>query len=201
MFTAEEIAEMEAIIRKNYGGTALVDGVLKGFRGALNTENNTFYVLKKDGKIISFNRFETRQEPREGEPGVVEFASFNTDPDYQNAAIGRAMMHKTLDAQARGNIITAETDPSSPIAQYYVNQTGFIITGAEEYKGTGIFVLSIERDDRVTYDRDSKQAVELGADGKSAAQRVRELAAENKVVTSYFKKDKTFMGVVEEKIL
>ncbi|HBF67527.1 MAG TPA: hypothetical protein DDW36_03840, partial [Candidatus Magasanikbacteria bacterium] len=59
----------------------------------------------------------------------------------------------------------------------------------------------IERDDRVAYDRDSKQAIELGADGKSAAQRVRELAAKNKVVTSYFKKGKTFMGVVEEKIL
>lgn len=196
-FTPDEQEEMETIIKKNYAGTPLAEGVLKGFHGALGKENNTFYILKREGKIISFNRFEERQKAEGGKRGVVEFASFNTDPEYQNAAIGRAMMKKTLDQKARDNVIFADTDPLSPVCSFYVEQAGFIITGAEEYKGTSVHVLSIERDDQSPFSRKGETA-DLG-DEKNVAERVKKITDAGKVLTRYFKKGDRFMGVVEER--
>ncbi|MFH1286628.1 MAG: hypothetical protein ABII02_02660 [Candidatus Magasanikbacteria bacterium] len=186
--------EMEDIIKRNYEGSPLLGGVLKGFQSAMENPDNTFYILKKDDKVISFDRFEEKNGQDQYGRTLVEFASFNTDPHLQQSSIGTAMMRETLDRQAKNHTIVADTDPTSPICPYYVQKAGFVITGAQEYKGTGHYVFSIERDDRAEYDV-LRANIDLGS-LEEAAERAMDYMSVNPgtVFSGYYKKGDRYYG-------
>lgn len=195
----DDILKMEDIIRRNYEGSPLVEGVVKGFKGAIGNEENLFYTLKQDGNIISFDRFEKVHDEHGNFIGDVEFASFNTDPDYQRSSLGRAMMERTLDMQATQYDIVAEADPMSDICSYYVEQAGFDIVGYQEYKGSGVTVFEIKRDKGVKKDTTSIGEIVFLGDEQTVVERVKNYLDAGSTLVRYFRKGDEFFGVVAER--
>ncbi len=190
--SAPEIQQMEELINKNYRDSKLLAGVLAGFRGALQNPRNTFDVLKRDGKVVAFSRFEKKVDVDGRATGEVEFASFNTDPAYQRSGIGNAMMERTLDDMARqpGVTIVAETDPFSAICPFYIEKAGFVATGIQEYKSTGQFVFAIRRNDHESRPTDGKWYI-LDSK-KELVEWAREAFWSGNILTRFHEKDGKF---------
>ncbi|MFA7314644.1 MAG: hypothetical protein WC025_01785 [Candidatus Magasanikbacteria bacterium] len=196
----EEIHQMESIIAKNYGKTKLLEGVLKGFNEALSGVNNIFYLLKHNGKVISFDRFEQRVNEAGNPSGEVEFASFNTDPAYQKSAIGTAMMEQTLEMNARENAVVADTDPLSSVCINYVEKQGFDIVGYQLYKDTGITVFQIRREKGSSRDKKVLSTVISFGNEKEVVENVKKYLDQGKKIVRYYKDKSTgeFFGVVAD---
>lgn len=197
----EEVRQMEEIVAKNYKKTPLLQGVLKGLHTALSGVYNTFYLLKHNGKVVSFDRFEQRLD-EEGNPnGEVEFASFNTDPAYQNSAIGTAMMEQTLELNAKENTVLADTDPHSPACINYVEKQGFDIVGYQPYKDTGITVFQIKREKGSTrLKKVSGETISFGSE-KEVVENIKNYLDQGKKIVRYFKDKQSgeFFGVVADR--
>jgi len=89
----EAIVEMEAIIERNYKDTPelrqfVLDSLRKNIReGGGHTTVN---LLKRDGKIIAFDRLDERDD------GSLYFGSFNVDPSYCSSKIGDAFFQASI---------------------------------------------------------------------------------------------------------
>ncbi|MFA7308779.1 MAG: GNAT family N-acetyltransferase [Patescibacteria group bacterium] len=149
--TQEYQDEMRDIYRRNYASKPdLQKKLLEGFDNLLTEESkNRLHILKRDGKIISFNRFEdTKERTSDGLP-IKYFGSFNVDPNYRGATIGERVLAKTLEMEAKDSVIQAHCDPEAKISQKYINDLGFVVTEVvENYEGTGETIFKIERDDQ-----------------------------------------------------
>jgi GNAT superfamily N-acetyltransferase len=149
----DDIPQMRKIYAKNYAHVPeFQKELLETFDRITSKEqaygygdgDNTYYLLKVDGKIRAFNRFHTLGEDREGITHT-EFGFFNVDPDYQGFQIGEAMMEKSLDLEAKAHVIEATCNATDNIATRYIAR-GFVgvdfVTGNE-----GMAHMSIQRDD------------------------------------------------------
>ncbi len=181
--TAAEQAEMATIIKQNYADSPLAEGVLAGFRAAQDNPHNTFYLLKRQGAVISFYRFADQVDDADQPTGVTEFASFNAAGDYKGGGLGRIIMKNALAERARDHVVVAATDPTSRICQFYVEEAGFVIDGTETYKDTGMTVFHITNNGQNRFE-EITTAVPLGTADEVVAH-VRRALADGHVITSY----------------
>lgn len=196
----DEKHEMIKVLEETWGDNPLGAGARRGLIAALNNKDNTFYILRRNNKIVSFDRFQKIRDNQGAETDEVEFASFNTRQEFQKFGIGTAMMKQSVDREAVDNIVVAEADPLSDITQHYIEKTGFVITGAHEnYKGTGMTVLSIRRNDRVKISR-SGPLIELG-DKRTVVANVARITESGKIVVKYvFDREKQkFFGITKHR--
>jgi ribosomal protein S18 acetylase RimI-like enzyme len=149
----EERGEMLKISRANWlPRGAAGRGVYEEFRETLDDKKRDveFYVLKKDGKIVSFLRF----EPILGKhgktvPGHKYAGSFNVDPQYRGSAIGEAMLVNALDKEAEKSILEATVSPKIAVGTDYVEKRGFSITNVlpnYENSGETFFEITLDKE-------------------------------------------------------
>lgn len=140
----KDAERMIAIAERNYpDDQALRKLVVDSLREGLEKDNSEFYVLRRNGKAISFLRFDD-----EGDHYYA--GSFNVDPDYRGSAIGEAMMRKAFDRKAAQKPLHGIADPGIAVCSKYVEDEGFVISGVDRSEANGQDVLGFEivRDDR-----------------------------------------------------
>lgn len=145
-------ADQESMIlmaKRNYADTPeladkyVIPPLVKALTDERQKENCVFYLLKKDGVVISFFRLEKVGDE------TVHFGSFNTDQNAQGSNIGKEVLKLGLDVAASESLIEADCDASARISEYYINSVGFVATQLiENAAGTGQNVFHIIRDDR-----------------------------------------------------
>lgn len=123
--------------------------VINGLQESLkDTTNQKFYVLKYQGKIVSFVRFEKTDR------GTLYAGSFNVYPDARSTGIGDEMMGRALRKESESNILEATVSPRIPAGTAYVERTGFIIDGyIADYHQTGepLFAIRLDNEQNKSY--------------------------------------------------
>lgn len=137
---AETISEMQQILRANYAGhykddPAFVDEVESYLTDALKNPNTTFHLLRENGNIIGFMRFDVQRDGK-GNPTEVYFGSFNVAGMFGGANIGESLFDAVMRSYKElGVPIRAHCDPKSPISQrIYLapGRGGFVQEGEPE---------------------------------------------------------------------
>ncbi|MFH1252918.1 MAG: GNAT family N-acetyltransferase [Candidatus Uhrbacteria bacterium] len=105
----------------------------QGLEAKLKTENQAsrFAILKKDGKIIAFVRFDKTQTP-DGRPALY-CASLNVKTNLRSSALGEAVLKNTIDHEAQTQIIYADVFPDLLAGTKYVEDFGCTIVGVGEF--------------------------------------------------------------------
>ncbi len=143
-FKEEDILKMISIAQKNYQeDEAMQKLVVESLQEGLQKEAAEFFVLRRDGEIMAFDRFDD-----EGEYFYV--GSFNVDASYRGSAIGEVMMQESFDRKAKEKPLQGITDPKKIICSKYVEEEGFIINGIlhTQFDGKELLEVEILRDDQ-----------------------------------------------------
>ncbi|MFH0814850.1 MAG: GNAT family N-acetyltransferase, partial [Candidatus Falkowbacteria bacterium] len=121
----QDKSEMLTIAKANWSPRGKAgEGVINEFGETLkHGKDIDFYVLRRDGKIISFVRFDAPTPE-----GHRYAGSFNVDQQYRGSAVGEAMIYNALDKQAEQYVLDATVYPKLDVGTKYVEQTGFAIT-------------------------------------------------------------------------
>jgi predicted GNAT family N-acyltransferase len=146
----EDRDAMRAMYDSNYGESSgyspeFRETIFHGLDEAFTKkEGARFYVLKKEGKLIGYNRFEDLPDTEDGRHRKY-VGSFNVSPEYRGSKLGDKMFDDCL-AQETGNetIVEAYADPTLPITSHYLETNGFVATGIEDVGGRPL--LRIVRD-------------------------------------------------------
>jgi predicted GNAT family N-acyltransferase len=130
----ENQEEMRRIYAANYTSkdypSSFRDTLLRDFDKALEKDSSVFYIVKKDGVVIAFNRFDHLKN------GSTHFGSFNVDPRFASSHIGDALFQTSMNEEhKRASRIVAECDSRKPISAYYIDQ-GFVATGIDMINNT-----------------------------------------------------------------
>lgn len=143
----EDKADMLEISKANWLGRGSAgEGVVSEFAEALETgQDIRFYILKRDGEVVSFLRFEpVRNERGNIIPGHEYAGSFNVDPNYRGSAIGGAMIEEVLNREAEKFVLEATVHPDITVGTKYVEDTGFAITRVlPNYDNSGVTFFEI----------------------------------------------------------
>lgn len=149
--------KMLAIIERNYAKKPVAKQiVLEGIRSGFSNPETRFYLLRQDGEVIGFDRFEESAKE-------IYFGSVNLASGYTKSAVGDAMLRKSLDQEARkGKPITAHADPTTSICSAYIEKYGFVVEKIElDYHGMPLFQIS-------RIDQANSQYTFKNSDGHSA---------------------------------
>lgn len=120
----EDKDDMLEIFNSNW--TEAPNEVMLTFREKLERaldDDDEFYLLRKDSKIIGFLRFHTIDR------GRVNATSFNISPNYRGSKIGETFMKETIEKVASESIIIADSRVENPALGMYINRMSF--TGIE----------------------------------------------------------------------
>jgi GNAT superfamily N-acetyltransferase len=140
----KDVSEMKAMYEKNYADNVEIrDDLLSVFAQAVTRENTVFYVLRYQGKIIGFVRFDDKGD------GRLYAGSLNVHPRFRGSAIGEVVMEKTIDLKARVAILDADSSAIDSVGAHYI-EAGFVANSFYDYKGDPSF--KMERNDRVRYE-------------------------------------------------
>lgn len=130
----DEKRDMDRIFadnRKGYSPT-LFKETREEFQSALQAQGKEFQVLRVEGTIIAFIRFD--QLPS----GNLYAGSLNVRPEVKGSAIGSAMLRATLNKKAQEHNIEAVVYSKNPMLKHYTSDFGFQIAGEiPDYNGTG----------------------------------------------------------------
>ncbi|HOX61136.1 MAG TPA: hypothetical protein PLV72_03985 [Candidatus Magasanikbacteria bacterium] len=177
-------SEMVEIAKKNWlsrdGGKEVVEKFESVLNGASKID---FYILRRDGKIISFMRFD--EADSEGKRHV---ASFNVDSKYSGSAIGEMMVRNVLVAETEKSVVEASVFPFQEKAPEYVEEIGFNITGVSHDKKTGLSELVLECDRRKNAQfasRGSSKETLMSLATSDGARNWRELIGHNVIVLKF----------------
>lgn len=108
--------------------------IFDGLREAFGNSDSRFYILRREGKVLGFRRFEKQGISKDGK--TIKYAgSFNIDTDYRDAKIGDVFYQVTLEREGKDSIIEAMVDPEVPVSSFYVERYGFVIDGVAEISG------------------------------------------------------------------
>ena len=147
--TEEERVRMQELLRRNYDKAypepennefkaAVAGSLTKSF----GNPNTTYRVLRDQGKIVSFNRFDTLRDYTGKE--VSYFGSFNADPAY--SGVGGIMLEETIkDQLENGRLMMAHCDPTQAITKKYI-EDGFVATGLYSLAGKPSFEIWRSKD-------------------------------------------------------
>lgn len=193
---AEAKDQMLAIFEANWQGQkpellpALRQGFIKKLEEAQDTQ---FHILKKDGRVVAFLRFDERPDL---EPGALYGGSLNVDPALRGSAIGEAMMKAVIDETAKEHTIYADVFPDLIVGTKYVEELGCVITGVEEVtlgeNGKTVKRLLLRRNDQEnqTYSREGKGAQTITVDLRKGQEAllsvIEQQTRQGKVATRYF---------------
>lgn len=132
--TEEDKETMIGIIEKNWSNQDERKIVFSGLEKGLHSPDTIFEILRYKGEIISFLRFDRGYD--EQNTPTSYFGSFNTDSNFQGAAIGDVMMKECVNSEAELSTIKAHCFSTNRVASKYIEDAGFIITGiALNYAG------------------------------------------------------------------
>ena len=176
--TEEERARMQDLLRTNYNKaypepenedfkTAVAGSLEKSF----SNPDTSFRVLRDNGKIVSYNRFDTIRDFTGKE--VSYFGSFNADPAY--SGVGGVMLEETIKDQLEtGRPMMAHCDPTQVITRKYI-EDGFVATGFYELAGKLSFEIWRSKDSSAQLESKGRPVDELlESVGESGAMIVRE---------------------------
>jgi len=144
----KEYEEMKEIIERNYKDKPeLKKIVLQSFNKSIEEGYNytNFFLLKRNGKIIGFDRFDYEYE---GKSGHAYFGSFNIDPEYCNSKLGGALFETTINESAQNFILHADCSPRDIFTMKYIS-SGFVGIKLFTTK-EGVEGMKIIRDDNNT---------------------------------------------------
>lgn len=97
-------------------------------------------VLRKNGEIVAFVRFENIDE------STVYAGSLNVDPAYRDSAIGEAFLDKALERETTGGKeVVATVHPLLPTGTSYVERFECVITGTK-ILDNGEWLFDLSRD-------------------------------------------------------
>lgn len=89
-------------------------------------EGVRFYMLKKDGRLIAFIRFEDLPPAQDGRPRKY-IGSFNMAPELQGSSIGDIMLSDCMALESNGDtVFELYCDATLPISVYYLKHN-FVI--------------------------------------------------------------------------
>ena len=177
-------SEMVEIAKRNWLARAEGKDVVENFVKVLQSNRQIdFYVLRRDGKIISFLRFDEADAD-----GKRHAASFNVDPKYGGSAIGEMMVRTVLVAETEKSIVELSVFPYQEKAPEYVEEIGFNITGIlhGEKPGTEELVMTCEREKNNQFvSRSSKKEILMSLVVSDSARNWREMIGHNVIVLKF----------------
>lgn len=149
----EDMLEMYA---RNYKeNPVLQEKLVNGFLDKLKEGDTSVYMCQKDGKVISFLRFDDLGNNKK------YFGSFNVTPEGAGSTIGTAMMEIALEKEAEvSKEIEADCEPDKMISSTYIDKRGFIVREVRpNYGNAGITAFNIIRrlDNEDFYYKDYEQ--------------------------------------------
>lgn len=128
-----EKKEMTDILKENWRTqkASVADWVEAGFEKKLEAANHDtrFYVLKKDGKVMAFMRFDER--PDLG-ANALYAGSLNVSSGLRGSALGEAVLRNTVDQEAKRHVVYGDFFPEISAGTMYVEQMGSVVVGVEE---------------------------------------------------------------------
>lgn len=175
--TEEEKARMQELLRNNYN-KAYPEPEKKAFKAAVaasltksfSNPKTTFRVLRHNGKIVSYLRFDTLSDYTGKE--VSYFGSFNADPAYNG--VGGVMLEETIkDRLKDGRLMMAYTDPNQPITKKYI-EDGFIATNTHDFAGKSVLEIWRSKDSTTQLESKERSIEDLLATTESESIVVRE---------------------------
>jgi ribosomal protein S18 acetylase RimI-like enzyme len=130
----EEREEMSRIFVQNRPGYSpiLLSKTKEEFESAMDSEGKRFYVVRHDGDIIAFARFDDKGN------NTKYAGSFNVRPEARGASIGSSFLRTVVAQEGVLNTLEAVVYSKNPMLNHYVEDFGFQITGeVENYEDTG----------------------------------------------------------------
>ncbi len=138
----EDKKEMERIFvanRPKYS-SELLKHTLEEFKSALDSHDKEFHLLKFDGKIISFLRFDKLPD------GNLYAGSLNVRPEARGSSIGSVILHQILDEKALQHDVEAVVYSKNPMLKHYTADFGFeIVEELPNFENTGELYYKIIR--------------------------------------------------------
>jgi hypothetical protein len=127
----EDKTRMKNLLQANYRiaypdpkDDAFKAAVASSLNKSFSNPNTTYRLLRDNGKIVSYNRFDTIRDYTGKE--VSYFGSFNADPAY--SGVGGVMLEETTkDQLENGSPMMGHCDPSQDITKKYI-ENGFVAT-------------------------------------------------------------------------
>jgi ribosomal protein S18 acetylase RimI-like enzyme len=137
-----EKKDMLRIYEENRPGYSpeLLKETMREFESALATSGKKFYILKNNGVIVAFIRFDelANQDLYAG--------SLNVRPEARGSAIGSAMLIETLSKEGAMRDIKAVAYSRNPMLKHYIEDFGFaIVREIPDYHGTGELFYELKR--------------------------------------------------------
>lgn len=122
----------------------LLPEVERGIEEGFSKSDNEFVIVKIQGKIVAFLRFDDVE-------GGTYFGSFNVDENARGANLGRMICRKFIEEKAQEGKIFAHCSPMQDISSYYISaEGGFVSQGVDvDSAGTGEAGFDLVRDDKV----------------------------------------------------
>lgn len=121
----------------------VIQQLLAGFNEALNNPKSKFYVYVDEQNIdsetgepalVSFCRFDQGYD--EAGQSILHAAAANTNPDYKNADMGKVAMAEAFTREGEQGVpIIAEVAADNPLAEFYLENLGFVIVGSFPLEG------------------------------------------------------------------
>jgi hypothetical protein len=145
----EDRSRMQNLLQANYRkaypepeNDAFKAAVAGSLTKSFSNPNTTFRILRDQGKIVSYNRFDTLRDYTGRQ--VSYFGSFNADPAY--SGVGGIILEETIkDRLANGQPMMAHCDPTQAITKKYI-EDGFVATGFYELAGKPSFEIWRSKD-------------------------------------------------------
>ena len=125
VLSAEDKMQMIEVYKGNRAGyePQRLAQTVKEFEEVLKTSGKEFNLLKHNGQLLAFIRFD--QLPN----GNLYAGSLNVRPEARNSQIGMALLRATLDKKAETHNIEALAWSKLPMLKHYTGDFGFQITG------------------------------------------------------------------------
>lgn len=122
----EDMQVMENILRANWADNpAGLEAAYDGFENGIDNPTTKWPILKKDGKILAFMRFDASEHS--GKRPKKHAGSFNVHPAFRGSAIGMAMIYETMLIEAKQSIMEFEADATAIVATAYIEDMGGVI--------------------------------------------------------------------------
>ncbi|NTW30019.1 MAG: hypothetical protein HGB34_00135 [Candidatus Moranbacteria bacterium] len=134
--TQTEKSEMRDLYDQNYPASKGYSEefrrhILESLDEAFEKMGVRFYLLKRDGHIDGYIRFEDIGKTEDGRIRKY-FGSFNMKTGLQHLKLGNALFDKCFEKEGADAVLEAVADTSLPISAYYLEKRGFIATGVEQ---------------------------------------------------------------------
>jgi len=160
----EDRSRMQNLLQANYRkaypepeNDAFKAAVAGSLAKSFSNPHTTFRILRDNGKIVSYNRFDTLRDYTGKE--VSYFGSFNADPAY--SGVGGIMLEETIkDQLENGRPMMAHCDPTQAITKKYI-EDGFVATGFYPLAGKPSFEIWRSKDSTEQLESKEKTIQEL----------------------------------------